>query len=154
MEVIVNGALGRMGQQVCRLLEEDRIPLTAVDQAGGSGIYENLFDYTGSADVVIDFSNHAGVAELLEYCKARKLPLVAATTGYTPEEFALLEEAAKTIPIFQSYNMSVGVALLARLVKQAAAIFGGCDVEIIEAHHNRKADAPSGTALLLAEAVR
>lgn len=154
MEVIVNGALGRMGRQVCHLLEEDRIPVAAVDRAGGSGIYQNLFDYTGSADVVIDFSNHAGVGELLDYCKARKLPLVAATTGYTPEEFAQLEEAAKTIPIFQSYNMSVGVALLARLVKQAAAIFGGCDVEIIEAHHNRKADAPSGTALLLAEAVR
>lgn len=154
MEVIVNGALGRMGRQVCHLLEEDRIPVAAVDRAGGSGIYQNLFDYTGSADVVIDFSNHAGVGELLDYCKARKLPLVAATTGYTPEEFAQLEEAAKTIPIFQSYNMSVGVALLARLVKQAAAIFGGCDVEIIEAHHNRKADAPSGTALLLADAVR
>ena len=153
MEVIVNGALGRMGRQVCHLLEEDRIPVAAVDRAGGSGIYQNLFDYTGSADVVIDFSNHAGVGEL-DYCKARKLPLVAATTGYTPEEFAQLEEAAKTIPIFQSYNMSVGVALLARLVKQAAAIFGGCDVEIIEAHHNRKADAPSGTALLLAEAVQ
>lgn len=154
MEVIVNGALGRMGQQVCRLLEEDRIPLVAVDRAGGSGVYQSLFDYTGSADVIIDFSNHAGVGELLEYCKSRKLPLVAATTGYTPEEFAQLEEAARTIPIFQSYNMSLGVALLARLVKQAAAIFGGCDVEIVEAHHNRKADAPSGTALLLAEAVR
>lgn len=154
MEVIVNGALGRMGQQVCRLLEEDRIPLVEVDRAGGSGVYQSLFDYTGSADVIIDFSNHAGVGELLEYCKSRKLPLVAATTGYTPEEFAQLEEAARTIPIFQSYNMSLGVALLARLVKQAAAIFGGCDVEIVEAHHNRKADAPSGTALLLAEAVR
>lgn len=77
---------------------------------------------------------------------SRGLPLVAATTGYTPEEFAKLEAGAEKIAIFQSYNMSVGVALLARLVKQAAAIFGGCDVEIVEAHHNRKVDAPSGTA--------
>ena len=96
----------------------------------------------------------ASAQELVDYCKSRNLPLVAATTGYTPEEFAILEEGAKTVPVFQSYNMSVGVALLARLVKQAAAIFGGCDVEIIEAHHNRKADAPSGTALLLADAVK
>ena len=155
MKVIVNGALGRMGQQVRRLLEEDGIPLAAaVDPAGGEGICAALADYSGPADVVIDFSNHATAPALLAYCTARKLPLVAATTGYTPEEFALLEEASKTIPIFQSYNMSLGVALLARLVGQAAAIFGGCDVEIIEAHHNRKADAPSGTALLLADAVK
>ncbi|MBP3318595.1 MAG: 4-hydroxy-tetrahydrodipicolinate reductase, partial [Ruminiclostridium sp.] len=141
MNVIVNGALGRMGQQVCKLLGEDGLTLAAaVDRAGGEGVYQNLTDYTGPADAVIDFSNHASAQELVDYCTARNLPLVAATTGYTPEEFAILEEGAKTVPIFQSYNMSVGVALLARLVKQAAAIFGGCDVEIIEAHHNRKAD--------------
>jgi 4-hydroxy-tetrahydrodipicolinate reductase len=155
MNIIVNGALGRMGQEVCKLLGGEGLTLAArVDHFGGEGVYQRLEDYTGPADVVIDFSNHAGVGELTAYCKARKLPIVAATTGYTPEEFALLEEAAQTIPVFQSYNMSVGVALLARLVGQAAAIFGGCDVEIVEAHHNRKADAPSGTALLLADAVK
>lgn len=90
----------------------------------------------------------------MAYCVQRGLPLVAATTGYTPEEFQRIQEGAQTIPVFQSYNMSIGVALLARLVGQAAAIFGGCDVEIVEAHHNRKADAPSGTALLLADAVK
>lgn len=155
MNVIVNGALGRMGQEVCKLLNEDGVTLAAaVDFSGGEGVYQKLSDYTGPADVVIDFSNHASAAELAAYCTERKLPLVAATTGYTPEEFQALEEAAKTVPVFQSYNMSVGVALLARLVRQAAAIFGGCDVEIVEAHHNRKADAPSGTALLLADAVK
>ena len=155
MKVIVNGAAGRMGQQVCRILEEAGVTLAAaVDRVGGQGIYPSLADYTGPADVVIDFSSHTGAAELVAYCKERNLPLVAATTGYTPEELAILEEGAKSVPIFQSYNMSVGVALLARLVKQAAAIFGGCDVEIIESHHNRKADAPSGTALLLANAVK
>ena len=155
MNIIVNGAAGRMGQQVCRLVEAEGHTLAAaVDRSGGEGFVTSLADYTGPADVVIDFSNHAGAQELVDYCVRRKLPLVAATTGYTPEEFAALEEGAKQIPIFQSYNMSVGVALLARLVKQAAAIFGGCDVEIVEAHHNRKADAPSGTALMLADAVK
>lgn len=155
MNIIVNGALGRMGQEVCRLVQAEGHTLAAaVDPSGGEGIYTHLADYTGPADVVIDFSNHAGAAELMAYCTGRGLPLVAATTGYTPEEFQILEEGAKTVPIFQSYNMSIGVALLARLVGQAAAIFGGCDVEIVEAHHNRKADAPSGTALLLADAVK
>lgn len=155
MNIIVNGAAGRMGQQVCRLVEAEGHTLAAaVDRSGGEGFVTSLADYTGPADVVIDFSNHASAQELVDYCVRRKLPLVAATTGYTPEEFAALEAGAKQIPIFQSYNMSVGVALLARLVKQAAAIFGGCDVEIVEAHHNRKADAPSGTALMLADAVK
>ena len=155
MDIIVNGARGRMGQEVCRLLQEDGHRLAAaVDRSGQDGCYARLADYTGPADVVIDFSNHEGVEGLMAYCVQRGLPLVAATTGYTPEEFQRIQEGARTIPVFQSYNMSIGVALLARLVGQAAAIFGGCDVEIVEAHHNRKADAPSGTALLLADAVK
>ena len=154
MNVIVNGAMGRMGQQVCRVLAENGETAIPVDRAGGEGVYPALADYTGPADVVIDFSSHTGAAQLMDYCVARKLPLVAATTGYTPEEMALLVQGARTVPVFQSYNMSVGVALLARLVKQAAAVFGGADVEIVEAHHNRKADAPSGTALMLADAVK
>lgn len=155
MNIIVNGAAGRMGQQVCRLVEAEGHTLAAaVDRNGGEGFVSSLAEYTGPADVVIDFSNHASVGELVDYCVSRGLPLVAATTGYTPEEFATLEAGAQKVAIFQSYNMSVGVALLARLVKQAAAIFGGCDVEIVEAHHNRKADAPSGTALMLANAIR
>lgn len=155
MNIIVNGARGRMGQEVCRLLAADGHTLAAaVDRAGGEGFYARLADYTGPADVVIDFSNHESVSELMAYCTGRSLPLVAATTGYTPEEFEEIRKGAQTVPVFQSYNMSIGVALLARLVSQAAAIFGGCDVEIVEAHHNRKADAPSGTALLLADAVK
>ena len=154
MNVIVNGAMGRMGQQVCRVLAENGETAILVDRAGGEGVFPSLTDYNGLADVVIDFSSHTGARELMDYCVSRRLPLVAATTGYTPEEMALLVQGADTIPVFQSYNMSVGVALLARLVKQAAAVFGGADVEIVEAHHNRKADAPSGTALMLADAVK
>lgn len=155
MNIIVNGALGRMGQEVCRLIQEEGHTLAArVDRSGADGCYAHLADYTGPADVVIDFSNHACAGELMDYCVGRNLPLVAATTGYTEEEFQAIRAGAEKVPVFQSYNMSIGVALLARLVGQAAAIFGGCDVEIVEAHHNRKADAPSGTALLLADAVK
>ena len=142
MNIIVNGALGRMGLAA------------RVDRSGADGCLPHLADYTGPADAVIDFSNHAGVFELMDYCVARNLPLVAATTGYTEAEFQAIVQGAQKVPVFQSYNMSIGVALLVRLVGQAAAIFGGCDVEIVEAHHNRKADAPSGTALLLADAVK
>ncbi len=154
MTFIVNGARGRMGRQVCRVLEENEVSFVPVDPAGGEGVLKALADYTGPADGVIDFSFHTGVRELADYCVSRGLPLVAATTGYTPEEMEVLEGAAAAVPVFQSYNMSVGVALLARLVRQAAAVMDGADVEIVEAHHNRKADAPSGTALMLADAVR
>lgn len=155
MNIIVNGACGRMGGRSAAWSRRRATPWPPLwTSLAGEGIYTRLADYTGPADVVIDFSNHEGVAELMDYCTSRGLPLVAATTGYTPEEFQKIEDGAKTIPVFQSYNMSIGVALLARLVGQAAAIFGGCDVEIVEAHHNRKADAPSGTALLLADAVK
>lgn len=156
VKVIVCGALGRMGQEVLRLIEEgnDLVLAAAVDQAGGEGIWKSLADYTGEADVLVDFSNHAAIWDILDYCESRNLSVVIATTGYTEAEGARIAEATERIPVFHSANMSIGVALLARLVKQAAAIFRGCDVEIVEKHHNRKIDAPSGTALLLANAVK
>lgn len=154
--MIVCGALGRMGQEVIRLIEEsDDLRLAAaVDQAGGEGIYTHPQELRCEADVLVDFSNHAAVWDILDFCESRQVPVVIATTGHTPEELARIEQATNRIPVFHSANMSVGVALLTRLVKQAAAIFRGCDVEIIEKHHNRKVDAPSGTALLLADAVK
>lgn len=154
--IIVCGALGRIGQEMIRLIEEsdDLTLAAAVDKAGGEGIVERLSDYQGEADVLVDFSNHAAIWDIMDFCEKRKIPAVIATTGHNPKEEARITEASTRIPVFHSANMSVGVALLARLVKQAAAIFRGCDVEIIEKHHNRKIDAPSGTALLLAEAVK
>lgn len=145
-----------MGQEVIRLVEEENelVLAAAVDQAGGEGICQSLSDFNGEADVLVDFSNHAAVWGVLDYCETHKLPAVIATTGHTAEESDRITAATKQIPLFHSANMSVGVALLVRLVKQAAAIFRGCDVEIIEKHHNRKVDAPSGTALLLADAVK
>ena len=156
MKVIVNGANGRMGREVMKKVREteDMDLVAAVDTVGADWFLYNFKQYAGPADVVIDFSNHAATADLLEYCRKQRAAAVIATTGQTPEELALIEEAAREIPIFRSGNLSIGVALLVRMVKQAAGIFGGCDVEIIEKHHNQKVDAPSGTALMLADAVK
>jgi len=152
MQVIVHGASGRMGQQIIRLLPAYGHTLAAGISAEGP--YYSMAEYDGPADLVIDFSHHTATAGLLDACRARRLPAVIATTGHTPEERAKIEAAAGEIPIFFSYNMSLGIALLARLAKETAALFPDADIEIVEAHHNRKLDVPSGTALLLADAIR
>jgi len=156
MTVIVHGAGGRLGQEVIKAAKAAGYAVVAVDKTGTSPeetTYRNLTDYTGAADVVIDFSSHLATEELLAYVTARRLPLVLATTGQTDEEKAMIREAAKTIPLFFSANMSYGVALLLSLVKRAAALLPEDDVEIVETHHNHKADAPSGTALMLANGI-
>ena len=105
------------------------------------------------ADAVIDFSNPAALDGLLELCMTRRLPIVLATTGYSEEQLAQISEAARLIPVFRSANMSLGINVLLDLVKRAAALLGDSfDVEITERHHSRKLDAPSGTALMLADA--
>ncbi len=151
MDVIVHGAAGRMGQLVCAELARRGHTAIGVDRTGAP--YATLDGYTGPADLVIDFSSHVCADEVAGYCLRRGLPLVEATTGYTPAELHSIEAAAEQIPVFQSYNMSLGVAILAKLAGLVSETFGPCDVEIVETHHNRKADAPSGTALLLADAV-
>ena len=156
MIVIVNGAGGRLGQEVIKAAKGAGHAVVAVDKLGHSpeGVtYKSLAEYGGAADVVIDFSSHLATAELLSYVTARRLPLVLATTGQTEEEKAMIGEAAKVVPLFFSANMSYGVALLLSLVKKAAALLPEDDVEIVETHHNHKADAPSGTALMIANAI-
>jgi len=106
------------------------------------------------AQVVIDFSHHSAIADVLEYAKAMGCGVVVGTTGHTPEEKALIYAAAESIPVFYSGNMSLGIAVLCNLAKQAAASFPDADIEILEVHHNRKVDAPSGTARMLFEAVK
>jgi len=104
--------------------------------------------------VIVDFSHHTAIDSVLSYALEEKLPVVIATTGYTDEEKSLIKNSSATIPIFQSRNMSLGINLISALAKKAAAILGDAyDVEIIEKHHNKKLDAPSGTALMLAEAL-
>ena len=156
MNIILNGAKGRMGRIVDAAAAADGHSVVArVDfgYAGGEGL-RTLDEYQGPADVVIDFSNHAATAQVVDYCTKRGLPVVVATTGQTEEELALIDGAAKTVPVFLSANMSLGVALLADLAKKAAAVFPDADIEIIEKHHNQKLDVPSGTALLLARRIK
>lgn len=159
MKVIVNGANGSMGSEVVSMLNKDSDGLcatiaAAVDVTGnGHGIFSSLAEYQGPADVIIDFTFHTAAEELTEYAISRGLPVVIATTGYTQEELAVIRKAALKIPIFQSSNMSIGIALLVEFAKQAARAFPKADIEIVEKHHNRKKDAPSGTAMTLADAI-
>ena len=157
MDIIINGANGRMGRIVAEAVAQggahEVVARVDMGYAEGEGC-RTLGEYDGPADVVIDFSNHAATADMTAYCVKRGLPVVVATTGQTPEELALIDEAAKRVPVFLSANMSLGVALLADLAKKAAAVFPDADIEIVEAHHNQKLDVPSGTALLLARRIQ
>ncbi len=158
MNVIINGAKGRMGRILADMIEAegtDRIA-ARIDRnaAPGDGCFGALPEYDGPADVVIDFSHHTATESVMTYCEARQLPVVAATTGQTEEETARIRAAAGRIPVFLSANMSIGVALLAAMAKQAASLFPDADIEIVEKHHNQKLDAPSGTALLLARRIQ
>ncbi len=157
MAFIINGAAGRMGRMLAELLPAEAIaarvdPALADDAEAGT--YSSLARYDGPADALIDFSHHAATKAVLDYCLARRLPAVICTTGQTEAEQAMIRRAAEQIPVFQSANMSIGVAVLADLARRAAAAFPEADIEIVERHHNQKLDAPSGTALLLARRIR
>ncbi len=158
MKVIVNGALGRMGREVTRLLSENFRGASlagAVDAFGeGEGVVKELTCLTEKADVIVDFSNHAAAPALCAYAVETGTPVVISTTGHTEEEKAAILEAAKTVPVFFSANMSLGVALLCELAAKAAALYPDADIEIVETHHNRKLDAPSGTALMIADSIK
>lgn len=117
-------------------------------------MYESVRDFTGDADCIIDFSHHSAAPALCDYAVERGIPLIIATTAHTEEEKAAIHEAAKSIPVFFSANMSLGIAATALLAKTAAALFPDADIEIVEAHHNRKLDVPSGTAILLGNAIK
>jgi len=116
-------------------------------------VYARPLDFFGDADVIVDFSSPSALADLVGYAVLRKLPLVICTTGFSEAQLADIANAAQQIPVFRSGNMSLGINLLADLVRRACAVLGSSfDVEIVEKHHRRKVDAPSGTALMLAEA--
>lgn len=157
MRVIVNGAGGRMGKALRSMIEKGcrgSELAAAVDPfVSEDGIVPTL-EASGEADCIIDFSNHAGTGKLMDYAVEKKLPVVVATTGHTEEELACIRTAAEKIPVFWSGNMSLGIAVLTNLVRQATAMFPDADVEIVESHHNQKLDVPSGTALMLAKAVQ
>ena len=155
MRIAINGACGRMGRVLAGLIEESgRHSIAAlVDVCGaGEGILSSLDGV--QADVVIDFSHHSAVHALLDWAEKENCPAVICTTGHDETELARIRAAAERIPVFHSGNMSVGVALLCRMAREAARIFPEADVEIVEIHHKHKKDAPSGTAKMLAAAVQ
>ena len=156
MKVIVNGIDGAMGSILARVIgeTEDMEVIAGVTPTGADGAYLTPDAYQGPADMVIDFSHHEGTKALMDYCVSRGLPVVVCTTGQTDEEMECIRKASESIAVFKSANMSVGVAITARVVKEIASKFGDCDIEIVETHHNRKLDAPSGTAVMLADAAR
>jgi len=165
VRVAVNGATGRMGRVLVDLLRRDRrfhlvAAVTAADApemgapvAPGSQLcFTHDWAKVSELDVVIDFSGPAGLAAALAHCRERRVAMVVGTTGLDDALEQELREAANEIALLRSANFSLGVAVLARLLRQAAAALADWDLEIIEAHHNRKEDAPSGTALLLGNA--
>jgi len=159
MKIILVGYEGHMGREVRASAE--RMPGAEIVMGVDPMIPEDTdccvrsFEACGAeADVIIDFSHHSLTGELLAFAEARKLPLVLATTGQTPEEKERIQAAAVKIPIFLAANYSLGIAVLTDLVKRALALYPDAEVEIVEQHHDRKLDAPSGTALALFDAVK
>ena len=148
-----------MGKTVTKIAEGDPdvaiaagIDIAAA-QPGSFPVYASPSEFTGAADVVVDFSSPAALDGLIAYCISKNTPLILCTTGYSSGQLSEIEKASEQIPVFRSGNMSLGINVLADLVRRAAAVLGSAfDVEIIERHHRRKVDAPSGTAIMLADA--
>ncbi|MFR1518079.1 MAG: 4-hydroxy-tetrahydrodipicolinate reductase [Clostridia bacterium] len=163
-EIAINGCNGKMGQVVAETIASSfsgsaRVSYGVDLVASQNGPFPVYASFTripaeAHADVMIDFSNPAALPGLLEYAVSRKIPVVIATTGLSGEDEQSLQNAASKIPVFWSANMSIGVCLLKELAKKAALFLGeNYDIEIVERHHNRKLDAPSGTALAIADAI-
>ena len=153
MRAVLCGANGAMGKLIDENLGCEVVGRVSID--GENGVAKTFAELgTVSCDVLIDFSHHSAIRDVLSYAMEIGCAAVIGTTGHTPEEKALIFEAAKKIPVFYSGNMSLGIAVLCRLAKQAASFFPEADIEIVEVHHNRKVDAPSGTAHMLFNAVK
>ncbi len=159
VRIILCGACGKMGGNVLSLLanDPDAVAVCGVDlfpKEIGIPVYTTFADVKEEADVIIDFSSPVNLAERLEYAKTHKLGIVLAATGFSAEDLKLVDEYAHSVAIFKTANLSLGVNLMQALIKTAAEVLGEAyDVEIIERHHNLKKDAPSGTALMLAETI-
>ena len=157
IRVIVCGALGRMGKLcVERISDASDMELAAqVDIAGdGEEVLTSLEKFTGKADLLIDFSFHTATPAIMEWAAAHNTGVIMCTTGQNEQEKAAILSATEQIPVFWSANMSLGIALLIELAKKTAAAFPDADIEIVETHHNRKADAPSGTALAIGKGIK
>ncbi len=161
IKIILGGCCGRMGRFVADIVKNRKdcdivAGIDIVDDSSlGFPVFQNYDEVNVDADVIIDFSNPALLSSTLSYATANDVALVLATTGLTDDQIKDVEDASKSIPVFFSYNYSMGVSLICELSKIAAKVLGnGFDVEIVEAHHNQKLDAPSGTAIMLGNAVK
>ncbi len=161
MNILLNGILGHMGREVVKLCDSayrgSHLAMGVDPNADGESesIFKSfdLISDTNGIDCIVDFSHHTATRALLDFAVRNKIPVVVATTGHTDDELTLIHEAAEKIPVFYSGNMSLGIALLVELAKITALSMPEAEIEIIEKHHNRKVDAPSGTALMLANAI-
>ncbi|MDO4483423.1 MAG: 4-hydroxy-tetrahydrodipicolinate reductase [Clostridia bacterium] len=159
MKIWISGALGFMGREVASRAEKESIEIVGgIDVAQGDcafPLYRSFDEAPVTGDVIIDFSRPDSLDSILRYAVSNNIPAVLCTTGYTDEQLEKIREASEKVAVFRSGNMSLGIALLCSLCKKAAKVLGSdYDVEIVEMHHNRKVDAPSGTALMLADAVK
>ncbi len=161
IRVIMNGCNGRMGRVISDMCAEaDDIGIVAgvdinTEKNYDYPVFDDIAKYTGDADVVIDFSTASCIDGLIAYCEVRKIPVVLCTTGLSEDQEAALWEATKQVAVLKSANMSLGINTLIELLGPAARALAGSgfDIEILEKHHNKKLDAPSGTAIMLADAV-
>lgn len=159
MKILISGIGGHMGREVERLCQNGYRGAAlygGVDPfLNADGVYKSFDEIPKNAEIdcIVDFSVHTSAPALLSFAADRKIPVVVATTGHTEEEKACIAKAAEKTAVFFSANMSLGVALLVELAKAAARALPEADIEIVETHHNRKLDAPSGTALMLANAL-
>lgn len=159
--IILRGCNGKMGQVITRMVEEDdsAVIVAGIDiytnLVNKYPVYKSFSQCSVKADVIIDFSSPVNMDEMLDYACANGIGIVLCTTGLTHEDISLIEKSSKVIPILKSANMSMGINLIAKLVQEAAKVLveAGFDMEIVEKHHNKKVDAPSGTALALADAI-
>ncbi len=161
VKVIMHGCNGKMGQVITRMAASDpELKIVAGVDARAQDlndypVFGDISDCDAEADVVIDFSNAAAVDHLLDWCQEKQMPVVLCTTGLSEAQLKKVEDAAKGTAVLKSANMSLGVNLLMKLLQDAAKVLApeGFDMEIVERHHNQKVDAPSGTAIALADAL-
>ena len=161
IKILMHGCNGRMGQMISGLVrdEEEMMIAAGVDTYQGVSneypVFGSIDACDDDVDVVIDFSNAGAADAVMEYCAKRQIPLVFCTTGLSEEQLQKLEDTAKQTAVLKSANMSLGINLLLKLLKDAAKVLApaGYDIEIVEKHHNQKLDAPSGTALALADSI-
>jgi len=159
LKILIHGVNGKMGQEVLKQLDfyDDCVLVGGFDKENTGKfsfpVYTNFNDIVEKPDIIIDFSVPIATMCMLEYASQNNIPVVIATTGFSEEDNKKIEEYSKNLPIFKSANMSFDINLMSKILSEVAKALPNTDIEIVEAHHNRKIDSPSGTALLLADSI-